>query len=177
MRLFIAIQLETRIKDEICGVMEQMRPHMRRANFTRRENLHLTLVFLGETGRVDAVKRAMDKTEGEAFQLTLGRLGKFSRNGGDIYWMGIGENRALSSLHSGLSAALTEAGFTLEQRRFRPHLTLAREAVPAEDFDEKALSRKLPEVFMPVSNFSLMKSERLEGRLVYTQIYEQRLRT
>lgn len=176
MRLFIAILLEEHIRDELCRVMEGMRPRMRRANFTRRENLHLTLVFLGETGRADAVKRAMDRTEGEVFPLTLDRLGKFRRSGGDIYWMGIGENPALASLHASLSAALTQEGFTLENRRFSPHLTLVREAVPGDGFDEKAFSRQVPQLSMPVSGFSLMKSERIGGRLVYTEIYEKKLK-
>lgn len=176
MRLFIAILLEERIKNELCRIMEDMRPRMRRANFTRRENLHLTLVFLGETDRADSIERVMKRTEADAFPLKLDRLGKFHRGGGDIYWMGIGENPALSVLHADLSAALRREGFTLEDRRFSPHLTLAREAVPGESFDEKAFSQKVPQLSMPVSGFSLMKSERIGGRLVYTEIYKKPLR-
>jgi 2'-5' RNA ligase len=176
MRLFIAILLEERIKNELCRIMEDMRPRMRRANFTRRENLHLTLVFLGETDRTDSIEQVMGRTEADAFPLKLDRLGKFNRGGGDIYWMGIGENPALSALHADLSAALRRVGFTLEDRRFSPHLTLAREAVPGESFDEKAFSQKVPQLSMPVSGFSLMKSERIGGRLVYTEIYKKPLR-
>lgn len=176
MRLFIAIELENMTKDEICAFMDRLRPLLRKANYTRRENLHLTLVFLGETSRADAVKRAMDRVDAASFDLVFQRLGKFRRAGGDIFWMGIRENSALSDLYGNLITRLKEAGFSPEDRKFSPHLTLAREAVPAEAFDEKAFSRSVPELTMAVSRFSLMKSERIGGRLVYTALYEKKLR-
>ena len=47
MRLFLAILFEEPVKDRLCEAMELIRRSTRTSRLTRRENLHLTLVFLG----------------------------------------------------------------------------------------------------------------------------------
>ena len=48
MRLFTAIVLSDAAKNEIFQLVCNMKQNAVRGNFTRRENLHVTLVFLGE---------------------------------------------------------------------------------------------------------------------------------
>ena len=57
MRLFIAINFNDYIKNELCSVMENLKKYTLRGRFTSRENLHLTIVFIGETNKVEAVKK------------------------------------------------------------------------------------------------------------------------
>jgi len=47
MRLFIAINFNEKIKDRLCEMQGQLKAQTYAGNFSRRENLHLTLVFLG----------------------------------------------------------------------------------------------------------------------------------
>ena len=47
MRLFLAILFEEPVKDRLREAMELIRRSTRTSRLTRRENLHLTLVFLG----------------------------------------------------------------------------------------------------------------------------------
>ncbi|MCX7614300.1 MAG: RNA 2',3'-cyclic phosphodiesterase [Clostridiales bacterium] len=175
MRLFIAICFNDPIKNKLCSTIEELKKHVKRGNFTRRDNLHLTLVFIGETTKDSEIKNAMDTVTEDKFQLLIGGLGKFHRDSGEIYWVSVEKNRALSTVYEQLYKALKIRGFSLESRPFRPHLTLGREVLPEPDFDEAAFSGTISEMEMEISHISLMKSERISGKLVYTEIYSKKL--
>lgn len=175
MRLFIAILLDEAVKDGICSVTEQMRAHSIRGNFTRRENLHLTLSFLGETPekQLPALRGVMKSAAGEPFVLDFGGLGYFSHREGHLYYLEVFKNPALFSLQSRLRDALSQAGFPAEDKAFRPHLTLGRTVVLEEGFSAGFISPTLPK--QPVSRFCLMESKRVAGRLTYTCLSETML--
>jgi 2'-5' RNA ligase len=175
MRLFIAINFEKVIKNQLCAAIERLRESSLQGNFTRRENLHLTLVFIGETQRLEDIKRAMNAVQAEPFSLKIGGLGRFKRQGGDIYWMGVGKNTTLTAIYDRLYEELTQAGFRLENRAYKPHLTLGREVVLREGFDRDAFDKAFPQMTVSVEKISLMKSERVGGKLVYTDIYDRHL--
>lgn len=166
MRLFLAVQLSSPVKDALCQAIESLKKQSRQGNFTRRENLHLTLAFLGETSRLAAAKRVLDELEvPPPFSLTISGLGRFRREGGDIWWAGAEQNDALCDLAAQLVARLERAGFPVEKRPFKPHLTLGRQVVL------QGRPGELSPVGMEVDRISLMKSERLAGILTYTEVY------
>lgn len=175
MRLFIAILLDEAVKDGIVSLSEQLRARSLRGNFTRRENLHLTLAFLGETPgvRLPALKAAMEAAAGEPFVLRFHEPGFFRRREGDLYWLGIRENPALAALESRLRRALSQGGFPTEDKPFRPHLTLGRTVILAEGCALPSASGEIPD--QPVSGFCLMQSQRIAGRLTYTRLFETKL--
>ena len=70
MRLFVALELEDRMKDALIEQMRALRPHTKQGRFSHRENLHLTLCFIGETGRVAQAKRALHRVQAEPFVLS-----------------------------------------------------------------------------------------------------------
>ncbi len=177
MRLFIAINFSPEIRNEISGIQDRLRESCIRGSFTLYENLHLTLVFLGEvrTERVKALRGIIDGAAVPSFRLFLRGTGSFKREGGDIWWLGLEENESLSALHQRLSKRLTDGGFELERRKFAPHLTLAREVVTRTDFSAGEFSRGVRAIDTEVSRVSLMKSERINGRLTYTEIYAKTL--
>lgn len=175
MRLFIAINFNENIIDSLCQSVDRLKEAAVKGNFTRRENLHLTLVFIGETDKVEAVKSAMDKIHGMPFELTIGGADRFKRHGGDIYWVGVKENNALTDIYGELCRELIKENFTIETRPYKPHLTLGREVVLSPTFDEKEFGRSIPSLTMKVDSLSLMKSERIKGKLTYTEIYQKQL--
>ena len=94
-----------------------------------RGNLHLTLVFLGQTppGRRDCMIEAAAAIRCPAFELRLDRFGHFRR--ARIAWLGPAESPpALIELYRQLNAALADCGGSPETRPFAPHVTLARKA-------------------------------------------------
>ena len=169
MRLFIAINFTTDIKNKLSTLCDELRSHSTRGRFSLTENLHLTLAFLGECDEKEtaAVKVAMSEVIFDPFDLEIEYIGRFKRNGSDIWWAGVHKNNALTDLHKNLISSLRSQGFNLEKRKYNPHITLGREIVTdvlpytIEPFGEK------------VSRIDLMKSEQVNGKLTYTSIFRR----
>lgn len=170
MRLFIAINFDKETKQNIIAVQRRLR-ELGRGNFSRPENLHLTLAFLGEVApeRVAVIRRLMDKLNVPQLRLVFDHVGRFQRDGGDVWWIGLEPNKALLALQKELYHQLIDAGFQLDNRRFSPHITLARKVV----LDKEPDRSKLIEVPFAtnVDTVSLMLSERIDGKLTYTEQY------
>ena len=160
MRLFVAICLSPSVRDALTDRISSLRVQGT-GSFTRPENLHLTLAFIGETDRLEVAEAALRRAAaGGAFSITTGDLGCFE----DLWWVGIRENTALEQLALDVQRALRDAGFPIEDRPWRPHITLVRRWRGPE-----------PQVsFTPVSmwveKLTLMKSEQSKGKQVYTEL-------
>ena len=175
MRLFIAINFQDEIKVKLIETQDLLKKYALRGNFTSPENLHLTLVFLGEVAgsRVREVENVMDEVNVKPFTINISGIGSFKRDKGDLLWAGIEKNKSLSQIHRQLSEGLDSAGFSVEKRAFSPHLTLARNVVLPEGADNLPLSCHEYSVY--VKKISLMKSELCGPKPVYTGLYEKEL--
>ena len=168
MRLFIAITFPPQVKQQLADYADAIGALAQRANITRRDNFHLTLAFLGGALTEAEACAALAKVKGTSFKLYSGKAGVFKRGGDEIHWLGLKSSAELASLYEELNAALAEAGFAPEKRSFSPHITLAREV--------RGLSGELPpppRFIVPVTGLSLMNSERVNGLLTYTPMYEK----
>ena len=170
MRLFISLDLDEEAQERLVQLQDRLAALACRANLSRRENLHLTLAFLGEVSshRLPALYRAMDAVPMEPLTLTFRRVGSFR---GGLWWAGAEESPRLMGLQRELTRQLAAQGFRLEERRFVPHITLAREVAVQGSLSGAALE------FAPfstqVQRMSLMQSERVRGVLTYTQLYSR----
>ena len=131
MRLFIAINFNTDTRSRLLSLRDELSSRSKRGNFSLPENIHLTLAFLGECDarQTAAAKTAMDAVRFDPFDIHIERIERFKRGGGDIWWAGLRDSRPLSDLHRKLTEILIAAGFSLEKREYKPHITLAREVV------------------------------------------------
>ena len=123
---------------------------------TRRETLHLTLVFLGAVplDKLDALRAVAAGVRGEAHELNFDRLGKRRRQ--RIVWAACSATPPqLAALVEALQQGLRGIGLPLEERAFAPHVTLLRKA-REEDF--AALSQLDP-ITWPVADFVLVESQ------------------
>lgn len=173
MRLFLAINFDARTREHILAAQRRLQ-EVGRGKFPRPENLHLTLVFLGELApqREAAIREAMDSVSVPAIRLVFDRTGRFRREDGDLWWLGLAPNGALTTLQKELSDSLRSRGFILESRRFSPHITLARQVTLRGPLGENEL---LETPFTAEADtVSLMLSERIDGALTYTQRYAVR---
>jgi 2'-5' RNA ligase len=179
MRLFTAITFYEEIKSCLYHTIEELKSYSTGGSFTTKENLHLTLNFIGETNRLEEVKRAMNravrKVNVPSFPITLSGFGHFKRREGDIYWVGVGKEAALWNLQKELVKQLQEEGFILDDRDFKPHLTLGRRVTIGDISLAARMEQRIPSMNMDVDKISLMKSERINGKLVYTEIYSVEL--
>jgi len=171
MRLFIAINFEMETKNKLLSLRDELQSVSSRGNFSLPENIHLTLVFLGECDakQTSAAKTALDLISFEPFEMEIDRLGRFRRDDGDLWWVGVRESKPLLDLQRSLTDLLGQyvKGVTIDKRKYSPHITLGRKV--AAD----ASPRQIVPFGETVSRIDLMKSERINGKLTYTAIYEK----
>jgi len=169
MRLFIAVNFEDAFKLRLSRLIEELRKNTLRGNFSRISNLHVTLAFIGETDRREDAESALAAVEFSRFDISFDRLSRFRREGGDICWLGVRDDRELKALARAVSGELKQRGFRLEDREFKAHLTLGREVAFKSSFEPSGFV--LPKnLSSGVDRISLMKSERVKGLLTYTEL-------
>lgn len=142
-RLFYAVPIPPEAIDAIGGVIEGVRAEGvpgggRDVRWVRLEGLHLTLRFLGPTldDRIEpAIGALRTAAHGRPpFDVAIGGAGTFPPGRRPrALWLDIRAGDAdLSGLALAVDRALEDAGWSLDPKPFRPHLTLARsDGVPA----------------------------------------------
>ena len=164
MRLFIAIELENRIKDELCMIQKRIRLQGMKGNFTTRENMHITLAFIGEYRDPEYVSDVLNDVMLEPMKIALDGFGCFK----DLYWIGLKEDKGLTENVKRIRKALSDNGIPFDRKKFVPHITLARKI----EYD-KALPSDCPyPAAMDVGYISLMRSDRGKNGMIYTPIAE-----
>ncbi len=164
MRLFIAIHLAGAMKDALSAAQEQMYERGVRGNFTPRENMHLTLAFIGEYPDKEQVMDALSTVTFSSFTISLLGMGCFR----DLWWAGMDESAPLAAVVRRIRRELAENDIPFDRKRFTPHVTLLRKAtgtMPGIQIDK---------ISMPVERISLMRSDRGKRGMIYTEVGEIR---
>ena len=124
-RLFTAIEIPEAVRLQL-SLLQGGLPG---ARWMPRENMHLTLRFIGEVD--EAVARDIDDLLAEirapAFTLALNGVGEFGRKEGRTLWAGVVSGDALQHLAAKIESALQRMGLPAERRKYSPHVTLARQ--------------------------------------------------
>lgn len=134
-RLFVALQLPTACIDAVAAAVDDVRGAAHELRWAPPEQWHLTLAFLGEVDervRPDLeVRLARSAARHAPLDLTLAGAGRF---GNRVLWLGVdGDTAGLRHLAVSVRAAARRARLSVEDRPYRPHLTLARARGPAAD--------------------------------------------
>ena len=123
MSLFFGIYPPEGVVDEAVEIRDRVRRAYGEAKWVEKAKLHVTLQFLGDAERDDAVRVAREVAARNApFAMTLGGVGDF----GHVLWIGVIDPAPLTVLADDLGQELRKAGFTLDDRPYHPHLTIAR---------------------------------------------------
>lgn len=146
---FFALKLPDEIKGklkEYCGNLSSKLPFSR---WVHHEDYHITLAFLGSAPQENlqkAAKLVADSIRNEKrFPLHICKLGVFGKQGAPrIFWCGTQQDKHLQELRSKVYSACQEAGFELETRPFKPHITMARKWAGTHPFQESMLDDNSP---------------------------------
>jgi len=133
-RVFIAIELPASARQRLKDHIDRLRDALpdARASWSREENLHLTLKFLGDTpvSQIEPLSQATKRAASEAlpFELIIRGCGAFPPGGQPrVLWIGIEDlSGQLGKLQRALEDESDKEGFAREARPFHPHLTIAR---------------------------------------------------
>lgn len=176
MRVFYAIEFEEDIKEYIYEKVLALKGKSIKGNFGRKENIHLTLKFIGEVEieKVKGLSNVLDNiaTGKKIFSLVMNQVGQFDRGQNAIIWIGIEESESLQNLHASLDNELSKLGYEKERKKFVPHITLGRQVVlrSAEIFKDIKISGTIQ-----VKKLSLMESKRVDGVLKYIPVHTVQL--
>ena len=166
MRLFISIQLNEEMRSALAMIQRSMRMQGVRGNFTREENLHLTLAFIGEYPDPYDVKDILDQIEFDAFAIKLEGVGSF----GSLWWAGVSGSEELKALAKEVRRRLADAKIPFDRKKFRPHITLVRKPETIAEGIPEAVLQDLPSAEMIVDRICLMRSQRGKSGMIYTEL-------
>lgn len=142
MRTFISLELPEEIKDEIVLFQNELqKARLFEGKMTERENLHLTLKFLGEISEetADKIKKKLENIKFKKFSAEISGAGTFSENFVRIIWVAL-NGKELFKIQEQIDDELKE--LFNEGERFMAHVTIAR---PKKIFDRKKLMEFLGE--------------------------------
>ncbi|HTT82281.1 MAG TPA: RNA 2',3'-cyclic phosphodiesterase [Rhizomicrobium sp.] len=124
MRLFVALALPEQIAESLLFLQGGVPG----ARWSQREQLHLTLRFIGEVDGRDAaaIDDALAAIRAPRFTLELRGVGEFGGKNPRALWVGVREDAPVLHLQRKIESALQRVGLAAEERKFAPHVTLAR---------------------------------------------------
>jgi len=132
MRTFIAIELEDKLKEQLCLFIQELMSVSQNIKWVKKQGMHLTLKFLGDIdqAKTRGIQSSLDKTakETEAFSLQIKGTGAFppGKRNPRVLWVGVTESTPLHKLQAEIESGCERLGFPRERRAFHPHLTLGR---------------------------------------------------
>lgn len=132
-RCFLSIALPDQLKKQLSDYMQDLKKIVPQIRWTKTENLHLTLKFLGEqpAEKLDQLITNTYLTYSDIGPITLstGNFGGFpNRKQVRVIWLGIESNPEIiiEQLHSRIEQSLEPLGFPYESKPYTAHLTLGR---------------------------------------------------
>ncbi len=131
-RAFIALELPQELKQAIADYVAPLRALDKGISWTKAENVHLTLKFLGEVSKaqIENVSTALRElcTNFAPIAAEISGAGVFpNEHRPRVLWIGIKENSGkLAELAQRLENECRRLGFEKEERGFTAHLTIGR---------------------------------------------------
>lgn len=133
MRLFLTVNMSDSVRDEIGQGIPDIHSHIGKGKWVPKENLHITMLFLGEVerGKLSIIEEVMEEAvDGmKPFHLVVEGLGTFPNpKRPNILWAGVkGDLNDLNRLYQQTIQAIDKTELPFDAKpRYTPHITLAR---------------------------------------------------
>ncbi len=164
-RLFFALWPDDETQSNLNKVAQQFKNE--KIRLVKKSNLHITLEFLGEVSSQDQ-EQLIDKAakiHAKPFDVVLTRVGWWQKPA--ILWIGTTNiPMQLLSLVKSIKKCVKQQGLKIDQREYKPHMTIARKVkqvvVPKETFH----------IPWQVNSFALVISKSVESGVEYQVLKE-----
>lgn len=160
MRLFLGIRFNEQMNKALMGTLHDLKVHGVKGNYVPAQNLHITIAFIGETEKTREIEDTIGSVQIPAMRISLDKLSMY----GNILVAEVKNNQKLKEYAADVRSALDFAGIDYDHKKFVPHITLVRKANGG--YKDVTLPQKL----MAVERVSLMKSVRVDGKMIYSEI-------
>ena len=182
-RTFLAIDLPSSLQSAIGQNIRTVKRELPGLSWSKPENLHINLKFLGETteSQVDQIRQVVGPAISHVspFTLEINGFGVFPDDRVPrVLWIGLGGALdSLAALAECVGRAVVPLGFPQEYRPFRPHLTVARVKKDHREVGRVlgtlgVLTDPFPCGPLPVERVTLFKSDLRPTGPVYTKLWD-----
>ncbi len=172
MRLFTALTLPPPIRQRLEEIQTIFRPlpHLQSGvSWTRPENLHVTLKFLGdiEDQHLANLTTGLGKIEVPPMTFTVSRFLCLPHHGPARVLAAAlsGDIAPLARLFAQIDATVRPLGVRREARDYKPHISLARFKNPSNRHTSQVLARVIDPFLLPTAPFSIESFELFESKL------------
>ncbi|MBN2459654.1 RNA 2',3'-cyclic phosphodiesterase [Candidatus Woesearchaeota archaeon] len=176
MRLFIAIDLSEEAK-ECIEKLKQGLKGIKGVKPVAKENIHLTMKFLGEVAddKAEDIARALSQIKFQPFNISISKTGAFPNESRiSVLWVDASPAAPLFELKKQIDAALPSFK---DDHPFKSHITFARVKYIANDSDKKKihdlLRQPVEKAEFLVDKFRLYKSTLTPEGPVYEVVKER----
>jgi 2'-5' RNA ligase len=145
------------------------------ARWTQKDQMHLTVRFIGDTfqNTMDDIADILENVNCSCFSLTIKGLGYFPpKHKPNLLFAGIENSTYLQDLRDLIEPLLTEIGLEPEERKYHPHITLARlrPEAPLNTITGFLSAHNLLKIEnIPITEFHLYSSELTADGAVHTK--------
>ncbi len=174
-RIFIAINPDKGTKQNLEFEMEEMKREFQDEviKWTKRENLHITLLFLGsiKEERLEKIDESLSKVTFTPFKISLDKISYMpeDRRHARMIWAQGSADKSVSNLYNQIKESSTCLGYAPD-KGFNLHITLGRikkwkfNKIPLEEIP---ILEKDIDLNFNVSSFELMESKLSRGGAEY----------
>lgn len=184
-RCFIAIEIPEPIQEQLVRIQGTLRKQISKASWVKPGNIHLTLKFLGDVDPedIESIGKAVEGVtkHHHSFSLHIGGVGAFPNLARPrVIWVGVkfGAER-VSDLAQDINLALSTRGFSLDAKKFNPHLTIARlrEKIDLKPYASQYRQyNRIHGAEMTVDTISLIQSRLHSRGAIYSTLQSYSLR-
>ena len=131
-RSFIAINIPAKIRNKLEKIQDDLKKSNAALQLVRPKNIHITLKFLGNVPveNINDIQYAINESVSgfRIFSVSFEKIGVFPNpEYPRVIWVGIEKGvEELSLLNTKIENSLSKFSLHQENRRFQPHLTIAR---------------------------------------------------
>ncbi|WP_041589527.1 RNA 2',3'-cyclic phosphodiesterase [Thermoanaerobacterium thermosaccharolyticum] len=182
MRAFLAVKLSESVINDIKNLQDELKKYTIKGRWTNKDNLHITLKFFGEIN-VEEVNKIREITNNislsfKSFGIRLNKIGCFEgKDNIRVLWVNVVDDKNLMALHDAIETELSKAGFKKDDRKFKTHITVARDITLIKSIEEINRLYKLNSDYFMISNIYLMDSKLENNRRVYKAIFDVPLKS
>lgn len=174
MRIFYAIDFDEKTKREIRHVAKDISNILKAGRMIDPFNYHVTLEYIGEieNGKLDryiiVLQRALINSK--RADLVFKSISSFIKDKKQLIYLKVEDNSEVERARVDILRELK-----IKEKPFSPHITLFRDAIFKEGLSIDAISDIIgfKEIKYRVNEISIMESKKINGKIVYIDLYDQ----